>query len=497
VILPGTAVVSALLLAARIAIVASSSQADGQGTLRYADRDAERTAAVLRELGAFDAADIWLLPQTSGRALREALDRAERVASAEPGSTIVFYYSGHADTDGLLIGSQRFTYLELRQRLAGSKAQIRVAILDACNSGGATRTKGGKPSNGPPFGPVDPVRVEGAAILASSALGELAQESNEIDGSFFTHHFISGLRGPGDRDGDGKVTLAEAYAYAYTRTIAATVSTLWGTQHPSYDYRLSGTGDLILTTLTREHQGISFAPGAHDQYTVLNQEHEAVAEVRSDPRRSVRLMLPAGRYRIALRTPGHMLAGDLELRHDSDAMINPSTLHEVGPEIASAKGGLVPPRYALGADYALVGRSPAGGAVSSEVGVSYARSWARWSLIPRLSYGEARPDGSALSYLLRRFTASLYVLRRVGVGAFDVQLGAASTVTYAKQELSDGRDLGAAVPGLVGALAVEIPLGATLALRLAWDAGAELVPVDGTWRVHPALRGALGVEARW
>ena len=56
-----------------------------------------------------------------------------------------------------------------------------------------------------------------------------------------------------------RVTLFEAYAYAYTRTIAATVSTLWGTQHPSYDYRLSGTGDLILTTLTREHQGISFA----------------------------------------------------------------------------------------------------------------------------------------------------------------------------------------------------------------------------------------------
>lgn len=386
-ILPGTALLPALLLTARIAIVSSSSQADGQLTLRYAERDAQRTAAVLRELGAFDPADVWLLPQTSGPALRDALDRAERRAAVEPGSTIVLYYSGHADAEGLLLGGERFSYLELRQRLAASKAQIRVAILDACNSGGATRPKGGKAGSGLPFAPVEPVRVHGAAILASSAAGELAQESNEIDGSFFTHHFLSGLRGAGDRDGDGKVTLGEAYAYAYARTIAATISTLWGTQHPSYDYRLSGTGDLVLTTLARERQAISFAPGPHDHYAVLNQAREAVAEVLSDPQRPVRLMLPPGRYRVALRAPGHLYAADVDLHSERDTSVDPASLHEVGPELASAKGGLAPPRHALFADYALVGRSPAGGAVSSEVGLGYARSWARWSVGPRLSYG--------------------------------------------------------------------------------------------------------------
>ncbi|HVT08361.1 MAG TPA: caspase family protein [Polyangia bacterium] len=495
-IFAGTALVPALLLTARIAIVSSSSQADGQLPLRYADRDAQRTAAVLRELGAFDPADIWVLPQTSQRALRDALDRAEGRAAREPGSTIVLYYSGHADPEGLLLGGERFTYLELRQRLAASKAQIRVAILDACNSGGATRPKGGKASGGPPFAAVEPVRVQGAAILASSAAGELAQESNEIDGSFFTHHFISGLRGAGDRDGDGKVTLGEAYAYAYTRTIAATVSTLWGTQHPSYDYRLSGTGDLVLTTLARERQGITFAPGAHDHYAVLNQAREAVAEVQSDPQRPVRLMLPPGRYRVARRASGRLFAADVDLHSDSDTIVEPTTLREVGPELASAKGGFGPPRHALFADYALVGRSPAGGAVSAEVGLGYQRNWARWSLAPRLSYGDAGPDDKNLSYRLRRFTASLYVLRRIPVGAFDLQLGGAGTLTFADQQLADGRSFDATVPGLAAALAVELPLGSTFAIRLAWDAGAELVPIDGTWSVHPALRGALGVEVR-
>src|SRR4029079_16699288 len=122
------------------------------------------------------------------------------------------YYSGHADGEGLLLGSERFTYRELRDRLAQSRAQVRVAVLDACNTGSATRPKGGKPGTGPTFA-VAPVRVNGADILAAAGDEELAQESSEIEGSFFTHHLISGLRGGGDLDGNGQVTLAEAYAY--------------------------------------------------------------------------------------------------------------------------------------------------------------------------------------------------------------------------------------------------------------------------------------------
>src|SRR5581483_6768720 len=104
------------------------------------------------------------------------------------------YYSGHADADGLLLGGDRFTYRELRERLARSQAAVRVAVLDACNSGGAT--------------------------------------------------------------------LDEAYGYAYGRTVAATLPTLWGPQHPAYDVQLAGVGELQLTTLQRGHQGLAFAPAA-------------------------------------------------------------------------------------------------------------------------------------------------------------------------------------------------------------------------------------------
>jgi len=72
-------------------------------------------------------------------------------------------------------------------------------------------------------------------VLTSSAADELALESREIRGSFFTHHLVSGLRGTADASGDGRITLSEAYQYAFDHTLTATAST-GIRQHPGYEY---------------------------------------------------------------------------------------------------------------------------------------------------------------------------------------------------------------------------------------------------------------------
>jgi hypothetical protein len=69
----------------------------------------------------------------------------------------------------------------------------------------------------------------------------------------------------------------------------------------------------------------------------------------------------------------------------------------------------------------------------------------------------------------------------------------AGTLTYTNQQVSYGTELTAMVPGLAGALALELPIGSWFAVRVVWDAGAELVPIDGSLKVRPALRGALGI----
>src|SRR6478735_7122953 len=260
------------LVAGRLAIVASSSTADGQAQLRYAGRDADRVAEVLRELGGFD--DVWSLREPNGSALRAALARAEQVAAVDPKLELVVYYSGHADARGLLLGREQFRYDELRATLARSRAAVRVAVLDACHSGSVVTPKGGQPTAGFPIPEIPAARVQGAAILAASTATELAQESSELEGSYFTHHMLSALRGAGDRDEDGLVTLGEAYEYAYGRTVAAT-----------------------LTSLRRKGRALWLPAGKPTTYYVATARNEIVAEVTSQPARRAHLVLPPARYR--------------------------------------------------------------------------------------------------------------------------------------------------------------------------------------------------------
>ena len=83
--------------------------------------------------------------------------------------------------------------------------------------------------------------------MASSSPQELSQESDELKGSYFTHHLVTALRGAGDADGDGRVSLDEAYRYAYRRTLASTARTQVGEQHVTLETDLAGQGDVPVT----------------------------------------------------------------------------------------------------------------------------------------------------------------------------------------------------------------------------------------------------------
>ena len=106
--------------------------------------------------------------------------------------------------------------------------------------------------------------TQGLVLLTSSSADEDSQESDALAGSYFSHHFASGLRGGADRSGDRVVTLSEAYEYAYARTVAETAETAAGAQHPTFDYDLKGNGNLVLSELGLGREGLyvpAHAPG--------------------------------------------------------------------------------------------------------------------------------------------------------------------------------------------------------------------------------------------
>jgi len=487
----GASLLASLLVTGRVAIVASAGVADGQPALRYAARDADRMAAVLRDLGGFDRVEE--LRDTRAQAEREALARADAQAAADPALEVVFYYSGHADERGLLLGSERFAFDELRARLERSRAAVRVALLDACHSGDIVRAKGGRPAPGYALDVVAPPSVRGAAIIAAGAVGELAQESGAIEGSYFSHHLLSALRGAADSDGDGRVTLAEAYRYAYSHTLSATLPSVFGPQHPSYEYRLSGTGELVITHVGHDRQALTFPPAEGRVYVVSTAADEVLAEVAAQPRARVRLVLPRGRYRVLAREEHRAWVADVALGAAAgDVALEASALREIPPELAWSKGARAGPRHELAVDVALAGLGAGAIPGTPEIGVGYLWRGARFSFGPHVSYGATERDIYGLPVALERWTATLLALRRLQVWTSELQLGAGLGVAAIHERVGGEAPRLGWAPALSAAAAFDVPIVRWLALRLMWSGGVELVRVGGDLQVTPEIRASLG-----
>ena len=284
----------------RVAIVVgNNSGGPGEKPLHYAEEDATKMADVLTQLGDVHEGNLFLLKGGGKRELQEVIAEATQLvnkAHENPAdrSVLIFYYSGHSDGEALEMGSDRVSYPELRASLLASKADVRVVVVDGCKSG-ALAQKGGQRSAPFEIKLTDQLDATGEVILTSSAADELSLESREIHGSFFTHHFVSGLRGAADASGDGRITLAEAYQYAFDHTLSAAAAT--GTrQHPGYDYRLSGRGELVLTEVTQPSASLELPEGFERALIVLVRRDQVLAELTSDATR--RIAIPPGEYAV-------------------------------------------------------------------------------------------------------------------------------------------------------------------------------------------------------
>jgi len=289
----------------RFALVAGANfGGDDRPLLKYAVSDALSFAQVLTSMGGVDPADRVVLKQPSLGEFEAALDRlraqlasAEGAAGDEFGRTeVVVYYSGHADDRGLLLGDDRYSYATLRERLNAIPADVRIAVLDACASGAITRLKGGRKRQA--FLVDASSDMRGHAFLTSSSMDEVAQESDRIGGSFFTHYLVSGLRGAADVTGEGKVTLNEAYQFAFHETLGRTTETQGGAQHPAYDISLSGTGDVVMTDVRQTSAGLVLDEELGGRFFVRNAGRQLVVELNKLPGRNVELGLEPGAYEV-------------------------------------------------------------------------------------------------------------------------------------------------------------------------------------------------------
>ncbi len=323
-------------------VVGHNAGREGRTPLRFAEVDAGKVARVLVSLGGVKPENLSLLQGRTPKDVRKVMGEMTakiKQANAVPGRRVVLtvYYSGHSDGVHLELGSEALPFKEVKRWLKRTRADVRLLIVDSCKSGSLVAAKGAK--RGPDFDISyrDEINTKGEVTLTSSAADEIALESEEVGGSFFTHHLVSAMRGAGDASSDGRVTLSEAYQYAYQRTVSASGSTLGGAQHPNFDYRLSGSGELVLTDLTTASAAVKL-PRRFDRAILISRRRDQVeAELTNSKQRTVAVV--PGPYALYLWRKKRAFVANFSVDESSSYSVSEQDLREVSESGTLKKGG--------------------------------------------------------------------------------------------------------------------------------------------------------------
>lgn len=413
----------------RVAVLVGANQpGPGRRPLLHAHHDAAQMAEVLAAVGRFPAGQIHLLRDPAPQEVLALLQRSAALLRS-PDSLLYFYYSGHADEQSLYPAGKALPLSAVRAALEATGASVRLGLVDACRGGAWTRTKG-LVAEAPFEVPVN-LGNEGSVLIASSSGLESAHESDALQGSFFTHHFVAGLRGAADKSQNGEVTLSEAFEYAKERTVRDTAQVARDPQHPSYAVNLRGRQDLVLAQLATSPSALVVGQKNGPLDIVQLETGLTVLELAPGNRR-VRLALRPGRYLVRRTSAQGNFTREVAVAAGGEVAIEEADLTLLGASRLSAKGsgdrslyltGTTLPRRTMALSLAfglevgwshasLIDNLPSSEA-NAEVQLAWQASWL-WAITDRLTWSlpalafayrfgerggwEVVPDGGLFGY---------------------------------------------------------------------------------------------------
>lgn len=488
----------------RVAVIIGNDRGlSDEVPLRYAGTDALKMQRALEDLGGFESSDIHTLIGSKADGLRSLLASLSRDSETPP-SLLFFYYSGHGSGTHLHMDGTKLPVEELQRAIYQLKRRISVVLVDSCKSGVFTRAKGARPGPAYDIQMLQDPKTQGSIVITSSAEDEVSQESDKLEGSFFTHNWVRGLYGPADTNRDGLVSLEEAYQFAHYATIEQTIASRGGVQHPSYRFELSGQGNVVMSNLAKSTASVRVNPDRAGTYFVLDGAKQLVlTELVRTSDGFATLRLPPGNYRIRKREPHRFLVTDVEIAAGQNITLNDADMESVAYENRAKKGADAP----FGIDnhgpvLSFNLRSGLNDQMSMTRGLraGYRLGW-RWLFIePRFQFnhGSLRVLSEHLRHIELNFGASGGI--KVDLGMVEFNLGGDGGLVLFDQEQSvriQAGEIGGAAPfGLQGTGFVEaaVALWQNLRLRVRVDAGVMIFREGNDLTAAPLYGASFGVS---
>ncbi len=319
------------------------------------------------------------------------------------------------------------------------------------------------------------------------------------------------MRGSADVDGDGAVTLAELYRYGYTRTLRDTHARAMAVQHSELDVRLSGHGDLVITSLAKAASIVELGPKIRGHLLLIHDSSGRIAgEYQWSEGDPSRLAIPSGRYRVQLRNDEAFRVGLFEV----GAGINRLTIDRLAVQeqrVAQAKGSSLDPLPLRLAFTVALERAPVdgfglqstaamalthhvaeGARVGAELAIGYAFAqtdpwhYDQITVAPSLA-GDLVFGGEVVSFTTG-LRLGVLIVQQYGSrpqGALSEMLGAEPEA----RNIAVGPRLGADV-------AVEVHTSKQVNLRVGITPSIAMLPIDGSLSPVWGLGASIGAIAR-
>lgn len=324
-------------------IIGNNHGLDTETPLQFATRDAQQIDEVLRELDGMDKGYGYLLLNSGVSDVKATLtavrERVRALRAQNERVQLMIYFSGHGSNEGLHLNGKTLPLADIRSYFKDVEADLKLLVADACFSGALIQAKGAILSDPMPVHYANQLDVNGSAILTSSSAGEFSQESKDLQGSLFTHYFISALRGAADFDHDGRVTLWEAYSQTSARMHHKFVSNTDAVQTPAFDMNIKGSDNVVLTRLDPGEASLVLRGLPQGEYRVLDAVNGVqMAELVLDDARGATLALPRAAYKVYHLAGDQGLEAYADLRKEHRVELVAADMRPIDRRLAMSKG---------------------------------------------------------------------------------------------------------------------------------------------------------------